>query len=133
MVDYVSYPSSMHHDFELYSNNQEQAMDYPLTNQPFMPSSTYGIEQSFNPSYDPMMPLGAQRPHDLHFHYDAIAHLQLLPTPHHTRSTSSLPSSPLRQNLVLQSRRRHWVRQHTLRSHGIQSGLDSVLPLSILA
>jgi hypothetical protein len=87
MVDYVSYPSSMHHDFELYSNNQEQAMDYPLTNQPFMPSSTYGIEQSFNPSYDPMMPLGAQRPHDLHFHYDAIAQ-GVKPFPFHTPAAS---------------------------------------------
>jgi hypothetical protein len=88
MVDFVSYPANMHHDFELYSNNQEQTMDYPLTNQPFMPSSTYGMEQSYSASYDPMMPLtDAQRPHDLHFHYDAIAQ-GVKPFPFHTPAGS---------------------------------------------
>jgi hypothetical protein len=74
MVDYIAYPPTIHHDFELYSNNQEQAMDYPLTNQPFMPSSTYSMGQTFNAPYDPMMPLAeAPRLQDLHFHYDGIA------------------------------------------------------------
>lgn len=74
MVDYVPYQSNMHHDFELYTNNQEQAMEYPLTHQPFMPTSTYGMEQTFSAPFDPMAPLAhTQRPHDLHFHYDAIA------------------------------------------------------------
>jgi len=74
MVDFVPYPSNMHHDFELYSNNQEQQMEYPLTSQPFLPASTYGMDQTFSAPYDPMGPLAeAQRPHDLHFHYDAIA------------------------------------------------------------
>jgi hypothetical protein len=74
MVDYVPYPSSMHHDFELYSNNQEQHIEFPLGNQPFLPSSTYSMEQTFSAPYDPMVPLAeAPRPHDLQFHYDAIA------------------------------------------------------------
>jgi hypothetical protein len=74
MVDYLPYQSNMHHDFELYSN-QEQAMEYPLTNQPYMPASTYGMDQSFSPSYNNMMPMAQpQRPHDLPFHYDPIAH-----------------------------------------------------------
>jgi hypothetical protein len=74
MVDFISYPSNMHNDFELYSNSHEQPLDYPLTAQPFMPSSTYGMEQTFSAPYDPMVPLAeASRPHDLQFHYDAIA------------------------------------------------------------
>jgi hypothetical protein len=49
-------------------------MDYPLTNQPFLPSSTYGMEHTFSAPYDPMMPLvEAPRPQDLQFHYDGIA------------------------------------------------------------
>lgn len=64
----------MHNDFELYSNNQEQHMDYPIANQPFLPTSSYSMEQSFNATYDPMMHLAeGQRPHDLQYHYDAIA------------------------------------------------------------
>ncbi|KAH4607924.1 hypothetical protein HBH82_086780 [Parastagonospora nodorum] len=74
MVDFVPYSSNMHNDFELYSNNQEQHMDYPITNQPFLPTSTYSMEQSFNATFDPMMHLTeGQRPHDLQYHYDAIA------------------------------------------------------------
>lgn len=73
MVDYVPYPSNMHNDFELYSNNQEQ-MEYPLAHQQFLPTSTYSMDQTFSAPYDPMAPLAEiQRPHDLHFHYDAIA------------------------------------------------------------
>lgn len=49
-------------------------MDYPLSHQPFLPASTYNMEQTFSAPFDPMMPLAeAQRPHDLQFHYDAIA------------------------------------------------------------
>jgi hypothetical protein len=63
-------------------------MDYPLTNQPFMPSSTYGMEQSFSAAYDPMMPLtDAQRPQDLHFHYDTVAQ-GMKPFPFHTPAGS---------------------------------------------
>jgi hypothetical protein len=74
MVDFVPYSSNMHNDFELYSNNQEQHMDYPITNQPFLPTSSYSMEQSFNAAYDPMMHLTeGQGAHDLQYHYDAIA------------------------------------------------------------
>ena len=74
MVDFVPYSSNMHHDFELYSNNQEQQMEFPMTSQPFLPASTYGMEQTFSAPYDPMVPLTEPpRPHELHFHYDAIA------------------------------------------------------------
>lgn len=49
-------------------------MEYPLPSQPFMPTSTYGMDQTFSAPYNPMAPLAeVQQPHDLHFHYDAIA------------------------------------------------------------
>jgi hypothetical protein len=74
MLDYASYPSNMPHDFELYANTQEQQLEYPLTSQPFLPTSSYAMDQAFSASYDPMVPLAdAPRPHDLQFHYDAIA------------------------------------------------------------
>jgi hypothetical protein len=74
MVDFVSYPANMHNDFELYSNNQEQQLEFPLNGQPFHPTATYGMQQTFSTSYDPMMHLEeAPRPHDLQYHYDAIA------------------------------------------------------------
>jgi hypothetical protein len=74
MVDYIPYQSNMHHDFELYSNNHEQPMDFPLTHQPYLPASTYNMEQTFSAPFDPMMPLAeVQRPHELQYHYDAIA------------------------------------------------------------
>jgi len=46
-------------------------MEYQLPSQPFMPSSTYGMEQTFSAPYDSMA--AAPQPHDMHFHYDAIA------------------------------------------------------------
>lgn len=74
MVDFVPYSSNMHNDFELYPNNQEQQMEYPITNQAFLPTSSYNMEQSFNATYGPMMHLiEDQRPHHLQYHYDAIA------------------------------------------------------------
>jgi hypothetical protein len=49
-------------------------MDYPVASQPFLPTSTYGMDQTFNAPYDPMAHMAeAPRQHDLHFHYDAIA------------------------------------------------------------
>jgi hypothetical protein len=63
----------MAHDFELYSNNQEQHIDYQQ-NQSFMPSSTFGMDHTFTAPFDHMAPLSeAPRLQDLHFHYDAIA------------------------------------------------------------
>ncbi|CAG5179096.1 uncharacterized protein ALTATR162_LOCUS9031 [Alternaria atra] len=73
MVDYAQYPSSMPHDFELYSNNQEQHLDFHH-NQPYVPASTYALEHTFSATYDPMVTLAEmQRPQDLQYHYDAIA------------------------------------------------------------
>lgn len=49
-------------------------MDFPLVSQPYLPSSTYGMDQAFSAPFDPMVPMAeAPRPHDLQFHYDAIA------------------------------------------------------------
>lgn len=73
MVDYVPYPSNIPQDFELYSNTHEQQMDFH-NSQAFLPSSTYGMEQTFSAPYDPMGSLAeAPRAQDLQFHYDAIA------------------------------------------------------------
>ncbi|KAJ4374361.1 hypothetical protein N0V83_003102 [Neocucurbitaria cava] len=73
MVDYVPYPSNIPQDFELYSNTHEQQMEFH-NSQAFLPSSTYGMEQTFSAPYDPMGSLAdAPRAQDLQFHYDAIA------------------------------------------------------------
>lgn len=64
MVDYVPYTTAnMPHDFELYSN-QEQQLDFLPTSQPFLPSTSYPMDPTFN---------GAFEPQDLQFHYDGIA------------------------------------------------------------
>lgn len=74
MLDYASYPSNIPHDFELYANTQEQQLEYPITSQPFLPTSSYTMDQAFSAPYDPMLPLtDAPRPHDLQFHYETIA------------------------------------------------------------
>ena len=63
----------MAHDFELYSHNQEQHIDYQQ-NQSFMPSSTFAMDHSFTAPFDHMAPLSeAPRLQDLQYHYDAIA------------------------------------------------------------
>ncbi len=73
MVDFLPYQSNMSHDFELYSNVQEQQLDFH-TSQSFMPTTSYGMDQPFSAPFDPMMPLAeAPRPQDLQFHYDVIA------------------------------------------------------------
>jgi hypothetical protein len=73
MVDYAQYPPSMPHDFELYSSNQEQHLDFHH-NLPYVPASTYAMEHTFSASYDHMATLAEmQRPQDLQYHYDAIA------------------------------------------------------------
>ena len=73
MVEYAQYPSHMPHDFELYSNPHEQQMEFH-TGPPFLPTSTYDMEQTFSAPYDAMAPFAeAPRPQDLQFHYDAIA------------------------------------------------------------
>jgi hypothetical protein len=61
-------------DFELYSNQQEQQLEYVPNSQPFLPSTTYAMDPTFSAPYDHMAPLTeAPRPQDLQFHYDAIA------------------------------------------------------------
>ena len=56
MVDYAQYPPSMPHDFELYSSNQEQHLDFHH-NLPYVPASTYAMEHTFSASYDHMATL----------------------------------------------------------------------------
>jgi hypothetical protein len=73
MVEYAQYTGTMPHDFELYSNNQEQHLEFH-PNQHFIPSSTYAMDQTFNAPYDHMASLAElPRPQDLQYHYDAIA------------------------------------------------------------
>ncbi|KAJ4336919.1 hypothetical protein N0V95_008487 [Ascochyta clinopodiicola] len=70
MVDYA-YPPTMHHDFELYTQEQEQQLQYLPTPQPFLPSSAYSLDQSFSTPFEHMLPLvEAPRPQ---YHYDHIA------------------------------------------------------------
>lgn len=92
MVDYVPYSSNIPQDFELYSNAHEQQMEYH-SSQPFLPSSTYGMEQTFSAPYDPMGSLSeAPRAQDLQFHYDAIAQ-GVKPFQYHTPTGSPNSSS----------------------------------------
>ncbi|KAI4929348.1 uncharacterized protein J4E92_005012 [Alternaria infectoria] len=73
MVDYAQYTPNMAHDFELYSNPQEQHLEFHH-NQPYVPASTYAMEHAFSAPFDPMATLAdLQRPQDLQYHYDAIA------------------------------------------------------------
>lgn len=65
MVDFIPYHSNMQHDFELYSTQQEQHPDF---NQPFLPASTYSMEQTFNAPYNHMAPLV-----EAQYHFDVIA------------------------------------------------------------
>ncbi|KZM19726.1 nucleic acid binding [Ascochyta rabiei] len=70
MVDYA-YPPTMHHDFELYSQEQEQQLHYLPTPQPFLASSAYSMDQSFSTPFEHMLPLvEAPRPQ---YHYDHMA------------------------------------------------------------
>ena len=55
MLDYA-YPPAMQ-DFELYSQEQEQQLHYLPTTQPFLPSSTYSMDQSFSAPFEHMLPL----------------------------------------------------------------------------
>ncbi|XPS71651.1 hypothetical protein M3J09_003828 [Ascochyta lentis] len=70
MVDYA-YPPIMHHDFELYSQEQEQQLHYLPNTQPFLPSSAYSMDQSYSAPFEHMLPLvEAPRPQ---YHYDHMA------------------------------------------------------------
>ncbi|KAF2254959.1 hypothetical protein BU26DRAFT_416852 [Trematosphaeria pertusa] len=74
MVDYVPYPhTSMPHDFQLYSH-EEQQLEYLPATQPFLPSNSYSMDPTFSAPYEHMSSLAeAPRPQDLQFHYDGIA------------------------------------------------------------
>jgi hypothetical protein len=73
MVEYAQYTPGMAHDFELYSHNQEQHIDYQQ-NQSFIPASTFGMDNAFTAPFDHMAPLAeAPRMQNLQYHYDAIA------------------------------------------------------------
>ncbi|KAF2192645.1 hypothetical protein K469DRAFT_731128 [Zopfia rhizophila CBS 207.26] len=66
----------MPHDFELYSN-QEQQLDFLPTAQGYLPSSTYSIDPVYSVAYEPVpMPALSEappRPQDLQPLYDGIA------------------------------------------------------------
>ncbi|KAF2845345.1 zinc finger-containing protein [Plenodomus tracheiphilus IPT5] len=73
MVDYASYPPHMPQDFELYSTTQEQQLNFHSA-QAYMQPSTYGMDHSYNTSYNTMVPLPEGPSHqELQYHYDAIA------------------------------------------------------------
>ena len=82
----------MHHDFELYSREQEQ-LQYLPTTQPFLASSTYSMEQSFSAPYEHMLPLvEAPRPQ---YSYDQLAQQHKLAQQYNYHSPSGSPHSTL--------------------------------------
>lgn len=74
MVDYVPFTTpNMPHDFELYSN-QEQQLDFLPTSQPYLPSTSYPMDPTFNGHFDPLASLSeAPRSQELQSYYDGIA------------------------------------------------------------
>ncbi|KNG47463.1 zinc finger domain-containing protein [Stemphylium lycopersici] len=73
MAEYPQYTPDVAHDFELYSHNPDQHLDFQH-NQSFASSSTYAMDPAFSAQYDPMAPLShVSRHSDLQFHYDGIA------------------------------------------------------------
>ncbi|KAJ4309861.1 hypothetical protein N0V94_008730 [Neodidymelliopsis sp. IMI 364377] len=73
MVDYA-YPHMMHHDFELYSREQEQQLQYLPTTQPFLSSTTYSMDQTFSTPFEHLLPMvEAPASQELLYHYDHIA------------------------------------------------------------
>lgn len=63
----------MPRDFELYANTQEQQVEFH-PNQVYIPTATYGMEQTFSAPYNPMGHMvDGTVAHELQYHYDAIA------------------------------------------------------------
>jgi len=92
MVDYA-YPPTMHHDFELYSQEQEQQLQYLPTTQPYLPSNIYSMEPSFSAPYEHMMPLvEAPRPQ---YTYDQLAQEHKFAQQYNYHSPSESPNSTL--------------------------------------
>jgi hypothetical protein len=83
----------MHHDFELYSHEQEQQLQYLPTTQPYLPSSTYSMEHSFSAPFDHMLPLvEAPRPQ---YSYEHLAQTNKLAQQYSYHSPSGSPQSTL--------------------------------------
>lgn len=92
MVDYT-YPPTMHHDFELYAQEQEQQLQYLPHTQSFLPSSTYSMEPSYSAPYEHMMPLiEAPRPQ---FSYDQLAQEHKFAQQYSYHTPSGSPNSTL--------------------------------------
>lgn len=92
MVDYAYPPTMQHHDFELYQE-QEHQLQYLPTTQPFLPSSTYSMEQSFSAPYEHTFPLvEAPRPQ---FTYEQLAQDHKLAQHYNYHSPSGSPHSTL--------------------------------------
>lgn len=92
MVDYA-YPPTMHHDFELYSQEQEQQLQYLPTTQPYLPSNIYSMEPSFSAPYEHTMPLvEAPRPQ---YTYDQLAQEHKFAQQYNYHSPSESPNSTL--------------------------------------
>lgn len=92
MVDYA-YPPTMHHDFELYSHEQEQQLQYLPSSQSYLPSSTYSMEQSFSAPFNHMLPLvEAPRPQ---YSYEHLAQANKLAQQYNYHSPSGSPHSTL--------------------------------------
>ena len=81
----------MHHDFELYSHEQEQQLQYLPTTQPYLPSSTYSMDHSFSAPFDHMLPLvEAPRPQ---YSYEQLAQTNKLAQQYNYHSPSGSPQS----------------------------------------
>lgn len=82
-----------HHDFELYTHEQEQQLQYLPTTQSFLPSSTYGMEQSFSAPFDHTFPLvEAPRPQ---YTYEQLAQGHKLAQQYNYHSPYGSPHSTL--------------------------------------
>lgn len=92
MVDYA-YPQTMPHDFELYTQEQEQQqLQYMSNTQPFL-SSSYNMDPSFSAPYEHMMPLAeAPRPQ---YSYDQLAQEHKFAQQYSYHTPSGSPHSTL--------------------------------------
>ncbi|KAF2109246.1 hypothetical protein BDV96DRAFT_503010 [Lophiotrema nucula] len=91
MVEFAPYPPNMHHDFQLYTNEEQQHLEFMSMNQPYQPATSYHMDPVFSAPYEPVgMPALSEppRPHDLQFHYDGIAQGVKAPFPQFSPSGS---------------------------------------------
>lgn len=92
MVDYA-YPPTMHHDFELYSREQEQQLQFLPTTQSYLPTTTYSMDPSFSASYQHMLPL--EEPPRPQYTYDQLAQEHKFAQQYSYHSPSGSPHSTL--------------------------------------